>query len=126
MQWGASDGDRLKISPFQQKLIFADNEFTLACCGRASGKTSGVTCRLAYRNVNFGRSAMLIAPTFGLSLVLREHVALAVSEVLDVLDVRLLRCGYHIIVEHGFEPVERVHDERLEVARVCGESVDEL
>ena len=77
MQWGQSSDDKLKISPFQQKLIFSENEFVLACCGRASGKTSGVTCRLAKRNVDYGRSAMLIAPTFGL---IRETIMPATQE----------------------------------------------
>ena len=47
MQWGKAKDENLRISPFQQKLIFAENEFVLACCGRASGKTSGVTGRMA-------------------------------------------------------------------------------
>lgn len=57
---------RMTISPFQQQLIFSENEFVLACCGRAAGKTEGVTGRIAVRNIKYGRSAMLIAPTFGL------------------------------------------------------------
>ena len=85
MQWGASNSEALRISPFQQKLIFAENEFVLACCGRASGKTSGVTARLAYRNVNFGRSAMLIAPTFGL---IRETIMPATLEWFDKFHVK--------------------------------------
>ena len=72
-----SEQSSIKISPFQQKLIFSENEFVLACCGRAAGKTEGVCGRLAYRNVNFGRSAMLIAPTFG---VIRETIMPATIE----------------------------------------------
>ena len=85
MQWGTSDTEKLRISPFQQKLAFAENEFVLSCCGRASGKTSGVTCRIAYRNVNFGRSAMLIAPTFGL---IRETIMPATQEWFDKFHVK--------------------------------------
>ena len=72
-----SEQSSIKISPFQHKLIFSENEFVLACCGRAAGKTEGVCGRLAYRNVNFGRSAMLIAPTFG---VIRETIMPATIE----------------------------------------------
>lgn len=57
---------RLQLSDFQHKLVFSDHELTMACCGRGTGKSEGVVCRLAYRNVNFGRSAMLVAPTFGM------------------------------------------------------------
>ena len=85
MQWGKAKDENLRISPFQQKLIFAENEFVLACCGRASGKTSGVTGRMAYRNVNYGRSAMLIAPTFGL---IRETIMPATLEWFDKFHVK--------------------------------------
>lgn len=85
MPWGQSKDANLQISPFQQKLIFAENEFVLACCGRATGKTSGVTARIAYRNVNFGRSAMLIAPTFGL---IRETILPATMEWFDKFHVK--------------------------------------
>ena len=85
MQWGKAKDENLRISPFQQKLIFAENEFVLACCGRASGKTSGVTGSMAYRNVNYGRSAMLIAPTFGL---IRETIMPATLEWFDKFHVK--------------------------------------
>lgn len=73
----STDASNYQISPFQQRLIFSDKEFTLACCGRAAGKTEGVCGRLAYRNVNYGRSAMLIAPTFG---IIRETIMPATLE----------------------------------------------
>ena len=73
------------------------------------------------------RGVRLVQPRDELAgFVLREHVALAVAEVLDVLDVRLVRLADHFGVEHRLKPVQRVDHERLVPALVCRESVHEV
>ena len=57
---------RFQISDFQRKLIYSDHELTMACCGRGTGKSKGIAARIAYRNVAFGRSTMVGAPTYGM------------------------------------------------------------
>lgn len=57
---------RYQISDFQRKLITSEHELTMACCGRGIGKSEGLAGRIAYRNVKFGRSAMVGAPTYGM------------------------------------------------------------